>query len=659
MKITYLEDRYIAISKFSEKDTLKKAGFRWNPKGKHWYTDNARDAAKLIAYADPEARTSIDRQLQEQDAARRASRAAKADPGLMIPAPPGLKYLDYQKAGILYASERPATLIADEMGLGKTIQAIGVINLDPTIKRVLVICPASLRLNWKREIEKWLVRDMQVQIAVGKHWPWPTPDIVVINYDILTKHLDRIHAIEWDCLIVDECHFIKNPKAQRTQAVFGHSVRGKEFEPAITATRRLFLTGTPIVNRPREIQPILASILPDEYGNFFRFALQYCGGYKDFMGHWDFSGASNLDELQDRLRSTCMVRRLKIDVLTELPPKRRQVIEIPPPPGMSKQIESEQAAWERHQQLERNLKAAAAKTSASASKEEHTAAVRNLKAARRASFQDLSTVRKETAIAKVPYVAAHVKDALEGGTEKIVVFTHHHEVTDRLVAEFQGNCVKLDGRDKMEDRDDSVKQFQAQGGPQVFIGGIMAAGVGLTLTAAAHVVFAELDWVPGNMSQAEDRCHRIGQKDSVLVQHIVMEQSIDAHMANTVIGKQEVIDQALDDDPGEQTIEEVQAPAPKPEPKRTVDPKLESPPKPSTEDELSQGEIDTIHRELQTLAGLCDGANTKDGFGFSKFDAEFGRSLANAPRLTPKQAAAGKKITKKYHRQLELFPTVT
>ena len=649
--IVNAQGRYIAISQFSEKDTVKEAGFRWNPKAKHWYTDDPLTAAKLRIHMDPEAQAHIDHALQKQETTRQASRAATADPTLQIPAPPGLSYLEYQKVGIQYAMQRPATLIADEMGLGKTIQAIGLINADPTMEKILVVCPASLRINWKRELEKWLVREQRVEIAVGKHWPWPTPHIVVINYDILGKHMERIHKIKWDCLIVDECHYLKNPQAQRTRAVFGHRGRGKDKTPAIEARTRLFLTGTPIVNRPKEIQPILASINPDEYGNFFRFAIRYCDAHKNDFGHWDFSGASNLDELQDKLRSTCMVRRLKADVLTELPPKRRQVIELPAD-GAAKEVSAEQTAWQAHQKLTRNLREAIELAKASDDIEEHREAVRNLKKAARVSFQSLSEVRRRTAMAKVPYVAAHIREALDAGTDKIVLFAHHHSVIDALIGEFAGSVVKLDGRDSMQDRDIAVQEFQAPGGPQVFVGGIHAAGVGLTLTAAAHVVFAELDWVPGNMSQAEDRCHRIGQNESVLVQHIVLEHSIDAHMAQTVIQKQEVIDQALDTKHAPQPIEQITAP------NRTVDPPASPAARKTgpTAETIGQEEIDRVHRDLKTLSDLCDGAQAVDGYGFNKFDSDTGKKLAGQDELTQQQAALGKRITRKYHRQLALFP---
>jgi SWI/SNF-related matrix-associated actin-dependent regulator 1 of chromatin subfamily A len=188
----------------------------------------------------------------ERTAALNASRAT--DAAVELPVPDGLSYLPYQRAGIAYALGHPSVLFGDEMGLGKTIQAIGIINSDPSIKRVLVICPASLKLNWRNELRKWLVREMSIGIAQGKEFP--ESDVVIINYDILTKHDPKIKAIEWDLVVCDEMHYLKSPDAQRTRAVIGFNSKGKGKDVApICGRRRIGLTGTPIPNRPIELFP--------------------------------------------------------------------------------------------------------------------------------------------------------------------------------------------------------------------------------------------------------------------------------------------------------------------------------------------------------------------------------------------------------------------
>ena len=183
MIITTHRKRFIALCEYREKDIAKGAGFRWNRTEKVWWTKDAVKAAKLLQYADGNARKQIEQQLHQAQASRQLSRATDSD--IAIPAPAGLDYLPYQLAGIQYALARESTLIGDEMGLGKTIQAIGVLNADTDIERALVICPASLRLNWQRELRKWLTRPLTVGIAIGKHWP--STSVIIINYDILNK----------------------------------------------------------------------------------------------------------------------------------------------------------------------------------------------------------------------------------------------------------------------------------------------------------------------------------------------------------------------------------------------------------------------------------------------------------------------------------------
>lgn len=200
------------------KDLVKAAGFRFDGAAKVWWTTDERVAAKVARLDAVEAinaeRAEAARKAQ---AAIEASRATDAD--VDIPVPAGLAYLPYQRAGIAYCMERDGALIGDDMGLGKSIQAVGVINADVDCKRVLVICPASIKLNWQKELRKWLTRPLSVGIAEGS--AFPDTDVVIINYDIVARHRPAIDAIEWDLLVADESHYLKNDKAQRTKAVLG------------------------------------------------------------------------------------------------------------------------------------------------------------------------------------------------------------------------------------------------------------------------------------------------------------------------------------------------------------------------------------------------------------------------------------------------------
>jgi SWI/SNF-related matrix-associated actin-dependent regulator 1 of chromatin subfamily A len=452
-----------------------------------------------------------------------------------VPAPEGKTYLDYQLEGINYALNHTGTIIADEPGLGKTIQAIGVINSNTSISSVLIVCPASLKLNWRNELDSWLTRFLPVAI-----FPNVEGQIVIINYESLHK-LPK-YLMSPDLLILDEAHYIKNEKSKRTNQV---KIISK------TSKSTLALTGTPILNRPREIWTLLQvsnpeywdpaisyggkSFGPGDGGNFFRFGKRYCAAFKQHIGstpcnatrgkcsacHWDFSGASNLDELQTKLKESCMIRRLKSDVLTELPEKRRQIIQLEAVKGCGG-LPSEYDGIDDYDVLVKKMRSD------------------------KVLFEQISTLRHDQGLAKVNAVISHIEALIEEGIEKIVLFAHHRDVILALGNALRHHgLVTVTGETDVKERQMAVGVFQDDPNCKLFLGSIGAAGVGITLHASAHVVFAEMDWVPGIMTQAEDRCHRIGQKSSVLVQHLVLDGSIDARMCKMLIKKQEVINAAV------------------------------------------------------------------------------------------------------------------
>jgi Helicase conserved C-terminal domain len=244
-------------------------------------------------------------------------------------------------------------------------------------------------------------------------------------------------------------------------------------------------------------------------------------------------------------------------------------------------------------------------------------------------------------------VVEHLQDVLEAES-KVVVFAHHLDMVDDLQKGLDVESVIFTGEEDNPERQRSVDRFQSDDGVRVFLGTIGAAGKGITLTAASHVVFAELDWVPANMTQAEDRCHRIGQDSSVLIQHLVLEGSLDASMAETLVTKQEIIDQALD---APVRCEELKL--------LPVTPHAE----PSTAGH-TYSEITTvaeqivgrqraaIFRAVREISGLCDGAASPDGVGFNRFDARIGHELASNQHLTQREAALGLILVRRYRKQL-------
>lgn len=609
--------------------------------GKSWWAGDAKVAEAFAGYADAETRADLQAAVSGRRSAIEASKAK--DTSFEPPCPPGLAFLPFQKAGIEYAIGRTSALIADSMGLGKSVQAVGFLNTLPAneTRRVLVVCPASLRINWKREIERWSIRPVTIGTVEGSAWPEGKPNIVIINYDVLVRHEARLRAETWDVLIADELHYCKNGKAQRSKALY-----------AIPARRKLGLTGTPIVNRPIEFWPIASWLAPAEFPSWKRYVDRYCAPHQVWTPRGQitvYDGAANLEELQARSRASFMVRRVKDEVLTELPAKRRQVIPLPWN-GSGPVVKALNAAWEAR---EAKLAVLRVEALGAADEETYKAAVARLRHEEKIAFEEISEARKNLAIEKAPKAVAHIQGLLEdGGVSKAVAFVHHHAVADILtkgLAEFRP--VVLTGETSMRDRQAAVDAFQTDPEVRVFIGSIGAAGVGITLTAASTVVFVELDWVPGNVSQAEDRCHRIGQKDTVLVQHLVFDESLDAHLAKVIVAKQEVIDLALDAEIPLPELAPIVAGATEgSEDPRKVKPTARGIVNIDVTDEMREA----IHAGLRWLAGMCDGARMKDGAGFNRIDSAFGKALAGLPFLSDRQVLAGKQLVQKYQGQLDL-----
>ena len=540
MDITVIKKgaRWIARFPFSyqTKDKVKDAGFRFDGTEKVWWTSDPNIAQRL---------EESDSWALLQNSAK--SSVSETESRASIPSPTGKGYLPFQKAGIEYLSSRSDALLADDMGLGKTIQVIGLINMRPDLKNVLIIPPASLKLNWKAELERWLVRKTPVSIVNGD-FPILVGDsnIVIVNYEQVSKHRNAIDGVNWDLLVVDESHYLKTAKAQRTIAVLGRwSASPGDVVHPIRARKRVFLTGTPLLNRPKELWTTVKALDPGCLGrNYKDFHEKYCAGYKTQYG-WQVDGASNLDELNALLRVRFMLRRKKEDVLSELPQKRRQLILLPPlTPETVLALEAERSTMETQYGLEYQRQFVE-ELSVNRASEEYKKAVQKLNVLEATAFDETAGVRHNTALAKVPLVIQHLKDALES-EDKVVVFAHHHDVIDGLLEGLKDyGAIKMDGRDPLANRPVLVRTFQLNPNTRVLIGSIGAMGYGFTLTAASYVAFAELDWVPGSLSQAEDRLHRIGQRHSVLVQHLMLDGSFDGRMAQVVIDKMGVIQQAI------------------------------------------------------------------------------------------------------------------
>jgi SWI/SNF-related matrix-associated actin-dependent regulator of chromatin subfamily A-like protein 1 len=426
----------------------------------------------------------------------------------------------YQIEAVAFASNRKDILIADEMGLGKTITAIEIMNRFPGIPNTLIVCPASVQLNWKKEIEVWSRKPVFSDILrPNKSNNFPE-NVWIVSYASLKKYRKQIRSVNWDILICDEAHALKNSKSQRTKEIFGgfEIVDGnKQYLKPLSAKKRLFLSGTPILNRPAELWSLVHAIDKNGLGkNWVYFVTRYCAAFRERVSRtkfaWNTSGASNLEELGKKLQSF-MIRRLKSDVLTQLPPKTRQTILIPAT-GMHKELVEEHNAVQAYQK--------------------HSGA-EELVAQTQAR---IAVARK-----KLPFVIEYIHNALEQ-EQKVCVFFHHHEIGDALYKEFP-EAARLDGRMKIEDRQKNIERFQNDKNCNLFLGSILAAGVGVTLTAASLGIFAEISWVPADLLQAEDRLHRLGQDYPVLIQYLIVDGSQDEKMAEVINEKKQITDKIL------------------------------------------------------------------------------------------------------------------
>lgn len=428
---------------------------------------------------------------------------------------PGLKGepLPYQRAGVQFIElANGRAVVADQMGLGKTLQSLAYLQLHPEKRPCVIVCPASLKINWKREIAKWMTTPDRIVILDGRksHNLAGLGSLFIINYDVLKYWLDAIMAIEPQVLICDEAHYIKN-QSQRSEAV-------KQLASKVPHV--IMLTGTPITNRPRELFPLLNCINASAWPKFFPFGKRYCNGHETQFG-WDFSGASNLEELHEKIRPY-VVRRTKDQVLKELPAKRR--VTLPIEISEKDRREYNRFIAEAKARIEETRMAGGSVGA------EHLVLIEKAKQA--------------AVTGKLPVVIDWIRDFIE--SDKLILFCTHKFVVDALMSEFSETAVKVTGDDSQTQRQTAVDSFQTNPNIKLFIGNIQAAGVGLTLTAASDVAFLELPWVPGEVEQAEDRAHRIGQTDSVTCWYLVAENTIDEQIANLLESKRQVVDLATD-----------------------------------------------------------------------------------------------------------------
>lgn len=613
LTLDYRLGLFLGYGTYEERVIWERAGFTYSRARKAWTTDRAEIAERVEGAQWTQA--ALDHQGGLEGLARlnRAmSYAGETD--FAPPLPQGLhprtgqpfQYLGYQAAGVEYALAHLDCLIGDAPGLGKTIQAVGLSNCLPLARKILIVAPASLKVNWKREWGLWDVKGLTVGIAETRHNVkiadgafkngkprfrtevipdfWPDTEVVIVNADILDRFEKQIKDQHWNLLVVDEAHSLKSSESYRTLFILGgrrkEKVEGErkkrwiKYLP-ISTDRRLFLTGTPLLNRPIELWPMCKAFDPRGLGADYEvYAYTYCGAWWDTMrgkyGGLDVSGATNKKELGQKLRAAFMIRRIKKEVMKDLPDKSRNIILLNSP-AIRALVERERELAEALKLYESDMLGIVTDTEIAdqiaeraalygfgeeegdgpRSKKldlEYAIGITGLEAPQiEILFNEISLVRRDLGIAKAEAVIAWVREFLESG-EKLVLFAYHTIVLETMydaLEDFQPGMIH--GGTAVKKRQLEVDRFQNDEGCRVILLNILAGGVGHTLTRASDVAFAEGDWVPSNLLQAEDRVHRIGQEsDKVMIFYLFANGSLDARMAQSSKMKEDNINEILD-----------------------------------------------------------------------------------------------------------------
>jgi len=443
---------------------------------------------------------------------------------------------NYQTTGVEFLISRAKCILGDEQGTGKTYMSI-MAALASNAKKVLIICPASLKMNWKRELNMLGVND----VSIVNGYRWKSARFTIVNYDILgnfhtikgteedgiVKYTNILDA-GFDTVIVDEAHYAKNPSTNRGKLIRDLSVVAK-FE------RIWLLTGTPVANKPKDLYNLLKIIGHPISNDWDFYTKRYCAA-KQFKktlknGHTKtirvVDGASNLDELNIKIKNH-LIRRLKKDVL-DLPDKLVTPLHYE---LTEEQLQEYESLWENYLiERKRNKK----------------------RGAPQRDLVEVILLRRFVAMCALPYTIEMTDELIEQG-EKVIIFTTFNDEVKALYDHYGNACVIHNGTMSDKDKQKSVDRFMKDPKAKVFIGNITSAGVGLTLTISSNVIFNSFDWVPGNNEQAEDRAHRISQKHCVNVYYHLFNDTITTRMWYTLKNKKKIIMQILGDNPDMEDI---------------------------------------------------------------------------------------------------------
>ena len=437
-----------------------------------------------------------------------------------------IKLYKHQEEGIAFLSSLKDSrlkgkILTDSMGIGKTPQAIfSAKALAINSRKILIVCPATLKINWKREIKKFI---NEKALIIGNkswesridHYNW-----FIINYDQLKKWEDYLLSKKFDVCIIDEAHFLAKKGNNRTNIFMGCKQNkkkkdSKEHRGIIKVCKKLILlTGTPITSRPENLYNLLKMCNHSTAKSWMNFVVRYCNAKRTRFG-LDTSGCSNSRELYDLTRDV-MLGRNKEDVL-DLPPKTRRTLVV--------EIDKREynKLWTDYKNDPKNNKA-----------------IMNCEA-----LVMLGKLKMAWSIAKLPATIELIEEMLEEG-EKVLVFTNYTQVATTLKEHFSEFAVMLTGGMTDKQKQESVDSFQNNENIRLLIGNLKAAGVGYNMTEATQVVKNDFSFIPADHFQAEDRAHRITTKHHVQVTYMVANGTIDERLADIIIKKVEYIANCLE-----------------------------------------------------------------------------------------------------------------
>jgi SNF2 family DNA or RNA helicase len=483
----------------------------------------------------------------------------------------------HQIEGVAFLLARRRAILADDMGLGKTRQSIVALRHAAPDGPWLVVTPASVKLNWEREIR---AVDAHARTQVLSGVPGSGGEVadeagvwVIVNYDILGKWLPMLRRVPWAGVIFDEAHYLKNQNSARSRAARSLVLEEEASDAVVYA-----LTGTPLTNRPRDLFPLLQLVRHALGTSFLSFAKRYCAATQNEFG-WVTDGASNLEELAVQLHGV-MIRRRKDEVL-ELPPKLRNWLPV--------EVSGNAGAAALRDALQSLLTASMTQNLPGAG------AAAGKRQDRTRLLASLTKAREQLAGAKVKATEELVDDILEQ-EGKVIVFSCFTRPVEAFRKKYGDACVVLTGSTPVAQRQALVDRFQSDPAVRVFVANLVAGGVGLNLTAATHVVFNDLDWVPANHWQAEDRAYRIGQASTVNVHYLVAAGTLDEFVQQVLTTKAALVEavvdgEALSPSVSSDVLSELESMVAR------ISPRLAERTEPLTEAEWVQALIDEVRRE--------------------------------------------------------------